>query len=83
MSRIQFLQQQKNDQFRRIEKAVEAFWEIAEFQKMAGVGLVNSQMISAYIQNSHRLAHKGQLIKFSQLAANSATKNSRKPVTAA
>jgi hypothetical protein len=78
MKRIRFLQQQKNQQFQRIEQTGEDFWEISEFQQMAGVGPVNSHTISAYMQTPHRFGHKGQLIKFSQLAVRKRSSDGRK-----
>ncbi|HET6527737.1 MAG TPA: transposase [Balneolaceae bacterium] len=64
---IQTVSNQKDQQFKRIQQTGRGFWEIAEFQKMAGVGPVVSHTFSAYIQTPHRFPRRGQLIRFCQL----------------
>lgn len=64
---IRQLQDCKDQQFGRIIKTGRQFWEIAEFQKMSGVGPVCAHTFSGYIQPPHRFCRREQLIRFCQL----------------
>lgn len=75
---IQQIQRQKDRQFDRIARTGEQFWEIAEFQKMSGMGAVGAHTFSAYIQTPHRFRHRGQLIRFCQLAVRSRSSDGRR-----
>lgn len=57
----------KADQMKRVTQTGEQFWEIAEFQKMTGIGPVGAHTFSAYIQTPHRFPGRSQLIRYCQL----------------
>jgi transposase len=65
---IAFTAKQKADQMKRVTQTGNPFWEISEFQKMAGIGPVGSHTFSAYIQTPYRFQTRAQLIRFCQLA---------------
>lgn len=75
---IQAIATQSRQQFRRIEKTGVQFWEIAEFQKMSGIGPVGAHTFSGYIQTPHRFARRGQLIGFCKLAVRKFTSDGTK-----
>lgn len=54
-----------------------AYWEIAEFLKMAGVGPVSSHTISAFLQTPHRFASKSSLFRFAALAITDRTSDNK------
>jgi transposase len=68
----------KNQQFDRLRRTGQDFWEIKEFQKMSGIGPVGAHMFSGYIQTPHRFRRRGQLISFCQLAVRKFTSDGRK-----
>lgn len=69
---------QVHQQFKRIRRTGEQFWEIAEFQKMSGIGPVGAHKFSAYIQTPHRFRQRGQLIQFCQLGVRKFTSDGKK-----
>lgn len=69
---------QVHQQFKRIRQTGEQFWEIAEFQKMSGIGPVGAHTFSAYIQTPHRFRQRGQLIQFCQLGVRKFTSDGKK-----
>ena len=75
---IQQVQRQKDREFDRIVRTGEQFWEIAEFQKMAGMGPVGAHTFSGYIQTPHRFRRRGQLIRFCQLGVRSRSSDGRR-----
>lgn len=74
---IQHLSHQKDQQFGRLSQTATDFWEISEFQKMAGIGPVGSHIFSGYIQTPHRFRKRSQLIKFCKLAVRTFTSDGR------
>lgn len=64
---IAFLAKHKANQLRRVEATGRAYWEIAEFMRMPGLGTVGAHTFSAYIQTPHRFARKAQLWRYSCL----------------
>lgn len=74
---IRQLQARKDHQFKRITRTGRQFWEIAEFQKMPGVGKVCAHTFSGYIQTPHRFRRRGQLIRFCQLAVRKRSSDGR------
>lgn len=74
---IRQLQARKDHQFKRITETGRAFWEIAEFQKMPGVGPVCAHTFSGYIQTPHRFVRRGQLIRFCQLGVRKRSSDGR------
>jgi transposase len=68
LAHISFLSQQKADYLKRIIQAGKAYPEIAEFQKMSGIGPVRAHTFSGYIQTPHRFANRRQLTSFCKLA---------------
>ena len=75
---IQTVARQKDQQFKRLRRTGQEFWEIAEFQKMSGVGPVGAHTFSGYIQTPHRFRRRGQLISFCQLAVRKFTSDGKK-----
>lgn len=75
---VQQIEAQKDRQLNRIKKVGSRFWEIAEFRKMPGVGVVVSHTFSGYIQTPHRFRRRGQLIRFCQLGVRSRSSDGRK-----
>lgn len=75
---IQDVESRKAQQFNRLKQTGEHFWEVREFQKMAGIGPVGAHTFSAYIQTPHRFCRRGQLISFCQLPVRKRTSDGRK-----
>lgn len=75
---IQAVQGQKDQQFARIKQTGNGFWEIAEFQKMTGIGPVGAHTFSGYLQTPHRFQRRGQLIHFCQLGVRKRSSDGRK-----
>lgn len=75
---IQAIESQKNQQFERLRRTGQEFWEIPEFQKMSGIGPVGAHVFSGYIQTPHRFRRRGQLISFCQLGVRKFTSDGRK-----
>lgn len=67
MQRIGFLARQKGEQIKRIKTTGSDYPEIAEFQKMTGIGVVGAHTYSAYIQTPHRFDTRKQHTRFCQL----------------
>jgi len=74
---IRQLQTRKDHQFKRITETGRQFWEIAQFQKMPGVGPVCAHTFSGYIQTPHRFRRRGQLIRFCQLGIRKRSSDGR------
>lgn len=68
LSHIGYLAHIKEQQKQAFITTGESCWEIAEFQKMPGCGVVLSHTISAYLQTPHRFENRGQVIHFAKLA---------------
>lgn len=68
LSHIGFLGQLKKQQKKAFMATGDSCWEVAEFQKMPGCGVILSHTISAYLQTPHRFENHGQVIHFSKLA---------------
>lgn len=75
---IQTIIDQSRQQFARVEKTGEQFWEIGEFQKMSGIGPVGAHTFSGYLQTPHRFVRRGQLIGFCKLAVRKFTSDGKK-----
>lgn len=75
---IELVSGQVRQQFERIRQTGTQFWEIAEFQKMSGIGPVGAHTFSAYIQTPHRFRRRGQLIQFCQLGVRKFTSDGKK-----
>lgn len=74
---IRQLQTLKDHQFKRITETGREFWEIAEFQKMPGVGPVCAHTFSGYLQTPHRFRRREQLIRFCQLGIRKRSSDGR------
>ncbi|MFN0314732.1 MAG: transposase [Burkholderiales bacterium] len=59
---------QWRDTLREVRRAGRQFWEIAEFQKVPGIGAVGAHVFSAIVEEPARFAHRNQLIKYARLA---------------
>lgn len=59
---------QWRDTLREVRRAGRAFWEVAELQKVPGIGVVGAHVFSAIIEDPGRFATRGQLIKYARLA---------------
>lgn len=75
---IQLIEGQRTEQWDRVTQTGSRFWEIAEFQKMPGIGPVGAHTYSGYIQTPHRFSRRGQLIRFCQLAVRSRSSDGRR-----
>lgn len=75
---IAIIARQKNRQRERYERHGSAYWEIAEFQKMPGVGPVGAHTFSAYVQSPHRFSNRGELISFCKLGVRSSRSDGRR-----
>lgn len=75
---VQAITTQSRQQFARVEQTGSQFWEIAEFQKMSGIGPVGAHTFSGYIQTPHRFSRRGQLIGFCKLGVRSFTSDGKK-----
>lgn len=78
LNQIEFLAKLKNEQKQAFVATGSGWWEIPEFQKMPGCGVVSSHTISAYLQTPHRFANRGQVVHFSQLAIVRHTSDGRR-----
>ncbi len=67
LSFVRQVARQKDAQLNRIKQTGSHFWEIAEFQKMTGIGPIGAHTFSAYVQTPHRFSGRKQLIRFCQL----------------
>lgn len=68
LGHIGFLAQLKAEQKQAFVATGSGWWEIPEFQKMPGCGVVHSHTISGYLQTPHRFQNRRQVIHFSKLA---------------
>lgn len=75
---IESVSGQVRTQFDRARQTAGPFWEIAEFQKMSGIGPVGAHTFSAYIQTPHRFRRRGQLVQFCQLGVRKFTSDGKK-----
>lgn len=75
---IQSVARQTDQQFERLRRTGQNFWEISEFQKMSGVGPVGAHMFSGYLQTPYRFRRRGQLISFCQLGVRKRTSDGKK-----
>lgn len=75
---IAMLARQKKLQQERYEQHGADYWEIAEFQKMPGIGAIGAHTFSGYIQNPHRFSSRGELISFCKLGVRSYRSDGRK-----
>jgi len=64
---IQQIERAKNEQKKRMIETGSSFWEIPEFLRIPGIGLIGAHMFSGYIQTPHRFRRSKQLIQFCQL----------------
>lgn len=75
---VQVVQWQKDQQLARCTQTGSRFWEIAEFQKMPGMGPVGAHTFSGYLQTPHRFRRRGQLISYCKLAVRKHTSDGRR-----
>lgn len=75
---IEVLSVQRDELFARIQTQGRAYPEIAEFQKMPGMGPVLSHTFSGYVQTPDRFARKGQLIHYCQLGVRRYSSDGRR-----
>lgn len=75
---IQAITAQSRQQFTRARQTGSQFWEIAEFQKMSGIGPVGAHTFSGYIQTPHRFRRRSQLIGFCKLGVRKFTSDGSK-----
>lgn len=68
LGHIGFLVQLKKEQKQAFVATGSDYWEIPEFQKMPGCGVIHSHTISAYLQTPHRFQNRRQVVHFSKLA---------------
>lgn len=68
LMQIEFLMTLKKQQKQAFMATGDSCWEIVEFQKMPGCGVILSHTISAYLQTPHRFENRGQVVHFSKLA---------------
>lgn len=59
---------QWRETLREVRRTGRPFWEVAEFQKVPGIGVVGAHVFSAIIEQPNRFEHRGQLIKYARLA---------------
>jgi transposase len=75
---VGMLIERQEHQKKRMQHTAKAFAEIAEYQKMPGVGPVGACTFSGYIQSPHRFTRAGQLIKFCKLGVRHFTSDGKK-----
>lgn len=78
MQLITVLQAGKDQAFERAVENGKDFWEIAQFERLPGIGPVGAHVFSAYIQTPHRFANKRQLLSFCKLGVVHHSSNGRK-----
>ena len=59
---------QWRDTLREMHRAGRQFREIAEFQKVPGIGDIGAHVFSAIVEEPTRFQSRGQLIKYARLA---------------
>ena len=59
---------QWRDTQREVRRTGRQFWEVAEFQKVPGIGVVGAHVFSAIIEDPARFTHRNQLVKYARLA---------------
>lgn len=72
-----WLHAEAREALREVQRLGKSYWEVAEFQKMTGVGPVSSHTISAYLQTPHRFASKSALFRFGALAITDRTSDNK------
>ena len=60
--------EQWKDTLREVRRVGRQFWEIAEFQKVPGIGVIGAHVFSAIIEEPGRFATRQKLIKYARLA---------------
>ena len=70
---IRYHHRQSLDIFADIRRQGKCYWEIAEFEKIPGIGPVGSHLFSAILEDPHRFRRRSQLYKFCQLAVTSSS----------
>jgi transposase len=60
--------EQWKETLREVRRVGRAFWEVAEFQKVPGIGLIGAHVFSAIIEEPARFATRQKLIKYARLA---------------
>jgi transposase len=53
---------------REVRRVGRAFWEIAEFQKIPGIGVIGAHVFSAIIEEPARFGARQQLMKYARLS---------------
>jgi len=75
---IQQIERAKNEQKKRMIETGSSFWEIPEFLRIPGIGLIGAHVFSGYIQTPHRFRRSKQLIQFCQLGVRSFTSDGKR-----
>lgn len=75
---IEHIEAAKQRAMKRFMKTGKAFWEIAEFTRIPGIGPIGSHRFSGYLQTPYRFRRASQLIKFCKLAIRKFTSDGRK-----
>ena len=70
---------QWRDTLREVRRTGRAFWEVAELQKVPGIGVVGAHVFSALVEDPSRFEHRGQLIKYARLSITGQSSD-RKPL---
>lgn len=60
--------EQWKDTLKEVERVGKAFWEVAEFQRIPGVGPIGAHVFSAIIEEPQRFPTKFKLWKYSRLS---------------
>jgi transposase len=60
--------EQWKDTLREVRRAGRPFWEIAQFQKVPGIGRIGAHVFSAIIEEPNRFPTRQKLIKYARLA---------------
>jgi transposase len=75
---IEYLNQRKERQLRRLMDTGKQFPEIKQFLKIPGIGPIGSHTFSGYIQTPQRFRRASQLIKFCKLAVRQFTSDGKR-----
>jgi transposase len=60
--------EQWKETLREVRRVGRAFWEIAQFQKVPGIGVIGAHVFSAIIEEPGRFSTRAKLIKYARLA---------------
>lgn len=60
--------EQWKDTLREVRRVGRQFWEVSEFKKVPGIGIVGAHVFSAIIEDPSRFATRQKLIKYARLA---------------